>query len=105
MSLFIKLLIGHFLADYPLQGDFLSKAKNHKNPLPSVPWYQALFAHSALQAGAVWLITGSYWFAGAELVLHFLIDWMKSEGILTFNQDQAAHVLCKVIYAMYAAIP
>lgn len=35
------LIAGHFLCDYPLQGDFLSKAKNRVNPIPGVPWYQA----------------------------------------------------------------
>lgn len=99
MSLFIKLMIGHFLADYPLQGDFLSKAKNHKNPVPNVPWYQALFAHAALQAGAVWLITDNYWVAGAELVLHFVIDYLKCNDSLSFNEDQVAHTLCKAVYA------
>ena len=32
------LLAAHALADYPLQGDFLSKAKNRFAPLIGVPW-------------------------------------------------------------------
>ena len=32
------LMVGHALADYPLQGDFLAKAKNRTAPIPGVPW-------------------------------------------------------------------
>lgn len=43
----LALMIGlHMLADYPLQGDFLAKAKNRRVPVPGVPWWQALGAHS-----------------------------------------------------------
>lgn len=35
----LMLLAGHALCDYPLQGDFLAKAKNRAAPLPGVPWY------------------------------------------------------------------
>jgi hypothetical protein len=56
--LLIALLTAHALADYPLQGDFLSKAKNRMAPIPGVPWRQALGAHAFIHAGAVALITG-----------------------------------------------
>lgn len=99
LTLFLKLVIGHFVADYPLQGDFLSKAKNHKQPVPGVPFYQALIAHAAIQAGMVWLITGSLVAGSAEFLAHLMIDYAKCEGIISFNQDQIAHLLCKYIYA------
>ena len=102
MILFLKLLVGHYLADYPLQGDFLAKAKNHKAPIPGVPWYQALLAHSAIQAGMVWYVTGNIWFALAELILHYVIDYHKSEGEISFNEDQVAHISCKAVYCIYA---
>lgn len=96
--LLIKLIAVHCLADYPLQGDFLSTAKNHKKPVPGVPWYQALGAHAAIQAGGVWLVTGSLFCAGLELAAHALVDYLKCDGRISFNQDQAAHILCKAIY-------
>jgi hypothetical protein len=99
MILFLKLAVGHFLADYPLQGDFLAKAKNHRQPIPGVPWYQALAAHSAIQAGMVWLITGKLWLAVIEFQLHAFIDWLKSNENISFNQDQFAHLACKATYA------
>ncbi|MGA9771679.1 MAG: DUF3307 domain-containing protein [Blastocatellia bacterium] len=99
VAMFLKLLFGHCLADYPLQGDFLSKAKNHRQPITGVPWFQALFAHAVIQGGTVGFITGSVICGCVEFVLHSLIDYLKSDGRLSFNQDQAAHIACKFIYA------
>lgn len=98
--LLIKLIFAHCLADYPLQGDFLASAKNHKKPISGVPWYQALGAHAAIQAGFVWLITGSLTCATVELIAHAVIDYLKCDGRTTYNQDQAMHIFCKVFYAM-----
>jgi uncharacterized protein DUF3307 len=94
------LLAAHCLCDYPLQGDFLSKGKNAFNPLPGVPWYQCLWAHSMIHAGAVALITGNLWLACAEMVIHFAIDYLKCRGTFGFNTDQALHVACKVIWSV-----
>lgn len=38
-ALFAALVAGHALADYPLQGDFLARAKNRAAPIPGVPWF------------------------------------------------------------------
>jgi hypothetical protein len=40
--IFPLLLVDHALADYPLQVDFLARAKNHAAPIPGISWYQAL---------------------------------------------------------------
>ena len=101
MEMFLKLLIGHYLCDYPLQGDFLAKAKNHKAPIPGVPWYHALIAHAAIQAGMVWLVTGKLWMAGIEFGVHAIIDYQKSEGIISFGTDQFLHVIFKAVYALW----
>lgn len=93
------LIFAHALADYPLQGDFLSKSKDHTAPIPGVPWYQALAAHSAIHAGFVGIITGSLWIGVAEFVAHCLTDYAKCSGRLSFNQDQAIHILCKIVWA------
>lgn len=98
LTLFALLLVGHALADYPLQGDFLAKAKNRYAPIPGVPWYQALGAHAAIHGGSVGLLTGSLWLGIAEAVAHWTIDDLKCRGRLTFNQDQLAHVACKAFW-------
>lgn len=100
MTIFLKLMIGHFLCDYPLQGDFLAKAKNHKSPIPGVPWYQALLAHAAIQGGMVWLVTGSPTLGIMEFVFHGVTDYLKSDEELSYNQDQAIHVLCKAGWSL-----
>lgn len=98
-DLLILLLAAHALCDYPLQGDFLSRAKNRIAPLPGVPWFQALGAHALIHAGAVLLVTGFWWLAAIEAVAHALIDDAKCAGRISFNTDQALHVLCKLAYA------
>lgn len=103
-QLFLALLIGHAIADYPLQGDFLARAKNRKSPIPGVPWWQALTAHAAIHGGAVWLITGRVEIAVAEIVAHGLIDSAKCEGRIGFNTDQALHVLCKAMWVGLIAL-
>lgn len=102
-AIFALLVIAHALADYPLQGDFLSKAKNRTAPIPGVPWWQAMAAHCVIQAGAVWIVTGLWWCAALELAIHFLTDDAKCRGRISFNQDQAIHIGCKLVWAWAAA--
>ena len=101
-NIFALLFAAHALADYPLQGDWLSKAKNYK--LDLVPgeaiWPLALLGHAAIHGAAVYFITGSTGLAYAEFILHSTIDWMKCDGRLTYNQDQYAHVGCKLAWAI-----
>lgn len=98
LELFLVLVGFHFLADYPLQGDFLSKAKNRRAPLDGVPWWQAMTAHCGIQALFVGLATGVWWLALAEFVVHFVLDDAKCRGWIGFNQDQAAHVWFKALW-------
>lgn len=101
-KLLALLIFAHVLADYPLQGDFLSRAKNRLNPIPGVPWYQALGAHVIMHGALVWLITGIWWLGVAEMIIHAVTDDAKCSGRLTFNQDQAIHAACKVAWAVIA---
>jgi len=94
------LIVGHALADYPLQGDFLSKAKNRTAPIPGVPWWQALGAHSIIHGGIVAAITKRAALGAAEAIIHAVTDDLKCRGKLTFNQDQAIHAGCKILWAL-----
>lgn len=100
IELFALLVFAHFLLDYPLQGDFLSKAKNRFEPIKHVPWYQAMFAHTAMHGLAVGFITGVWIFAVLEMAIHWWTDDAKCCGELTFNQDQTIHIICKLIWAV-----
>lgn len=96
------LVFAHALADYPLQGDFLSRAKNRTAPIPTVPWWQAMAAHATIHAGFVGLITGSALLAAAEFVIHWITDDLKCRGKINFNIDQGIHILCKTAWAVLA---
>jgi len=96
----------HALCDYPLQGDFLSRAKNRSAPIPGVPWYQAMGAHAAIHGAAVACLTGIWWLFIAEASIHWLTDDAKCRGRLTFNQDQTVHLLCKALwFIVWSATP
>ncbi len=96
------LMVGHAIADYPLQGDFLAKAKNRTAPIPGVPWWQALAAHALIHGGFVAAITGVWWLGVLELGVHALTDDLKCRGRLSYNQDQAVHVVCKLVWVIIA---
>ncbi|MDF1826262.1 MAG: DUF3307 domain-containing protein [Verrucomicrobiales bacterium] len=104
-ALLFALVIGHSFADFPLQGDFLSRGKNRNGKAPQLAdgkanpkdlWIYLMTAHCLIHAGFVWIITGSLVFALAEFVLHWIIDALKCEGRTSFAMDQWLHVLTKV---------
>jgi hypothetical protein len=100
----LYMLAGHALADYPLQGDWLSKAKSHK--LDLVPgetiWPLALLSHSMIHALAVFLATNSMFLATAEFIAHTIIDHAKCDGRISYNTDQYLHIGCKFVWvALY----
>lgn len=103
-NLLFALLIGHALADYPLQGEYLALHKNrHFRPSgpqqqPKGLWIHCLLAHCLIHAGFVWMVTGRVVFAAAELVFHFLLDAAKCERKISFHTDQCLHAACKVLY-------
>jgi hypothetical protein len=100
VTLLFWLLAAHALCDYPLQGDFLARAKNHRAPVPGVPWYQALGAHALIHGGAVALVTGSVALGLAETLCHVAIDYAKCDGRLDYNEDQYLHAACKMTWVV-----
>ena len=106
-SLFFAFVIGHALADYPLQGEFLAMGKNrhHASSLPNTGrgspshvWVHCLTSHSLIHAGTVWIVTGLFSYAVAEFVLHWIIDYLKCENVTSFTQDQLLHMVCKGVF-------
>jgi hypothetical protein len=94
------LICWHALADFPLQGQYLSDAKSPATNVGKQAWKWALPYHAMIHSLGVYLITGSFILALVEIVLHMRIDYLKCMNRLTLNQDQAMHVFCKVIYAI-----
>lgn len=100
-------LVGHAVCDFVLQGEVMgngkSRAKNaagsHGDGFPR--WYYWLAAHALTHGGAVYLITGAWWLGALEAGAHAAIDYLKCEGRISFDLDQALHVGCKLAYAAY----
>jgi hypothetical protein len=67
--------------------------------VPKGLWIHALTAHSFIQAGAVWLITGSGALAFVEFIIHWFIDFIRCDNWISFSTDQLIHYFCKVVYA------
>lgn len=104
LELFLVMMCLHYLADFPLQGDFLSKAKDLTKPLPGVPWQQAMTAHCAIQGLMVWLVTGVWWIGVLEFMCHAAIDIGKCLGKINFSQDQSLHTACKIVWVVLVAV-
>lgn len=108
-NILFKLIAGHFLCDYPLQGDFIGKNKNrhtpaimHINPgMKPIPWWHLMTAHAFIHGLSVLLITNSLLLALIETIIHFIIDVGKCEGYFDINIDQSFHIICKLSYAFY----
>ncbi|MBJ2150650.1 DUF3307 domain-containing protein [Paracoccus sp. IB05] len=103
MEILALLIVGHMLADYPLQGDFLARGKNRTAPIPGVPWQHPLAAHSIIHGGFVGIITGTIWLGLAEAVVHWFIDDAKCRGLISYHADQALHIGCKVLWVAILA--
>ena len=98
----IALVGAHAFFDYAGQGDFMSKAKNRTAPIPTVPWWNILAAHSAIHGAAVALITGIWWLFILEAAIHFATDDAKCRGRISYNTDQAIHIACKLAWWLIA---
>ncbi|RXT18842.1 hypothetical protein B5P46_28100 [Rhizobium leguminosarum] len=95
----LLLLGAHWLCDYPLQGQFLSDAKQ-SGPLR----VYHLVAHSGIQGAGVAVVTGNVWLGLLEWLAHTMIDEAKVRGKTTFAQDQALHIICKAIWLAYPVL-
>ena len=98
LEMFALLVFAHFIADYPLQGDFLAKGKNRLQPIPGIPFWHPLTAHAVIHGGFVGIITGSLWLGIAETIVHWITDDAKCIGKISYNADQAIHIICKLIW-------
>lgn len=95
MRTIFLLLAAHYVADFGLQNDFIAK---FKVPNSAPFWLHVLFAHCMIQGLGSYLATGSVVVGIAEVIAHFAIDYAKGKGWLTFNQDQACHIVCKLCW-------
>ena len=107
-SYLFQFLVGHAAADFVFQPQAMGKGKDRnsdihrqKDVVDFPPWYIWLTAHSLVHGGAVFLVTGNAILGAAEVLLHWIIDFAKCERWLSFGQDQALHIACKVAYCVF----
>lgn len=100
LMLIFAMAIWHAIADYPMQGDFMARAKNRLTPVAGIPWRTVLLMHGLIHAAGVWLVTGYVSLAIAEVIIHCIVDDLKCRKKISFNTDQFIHLLCKVAYAV-----
>lgn len=98
LEIFALLVFGHFVADYPLQNEFMALGKNRFKPICGAPWYHLLTAHAVIHGGIVGIIAGTLWLGVAEAVVHWVIDYSKCAGKFGYHTDQALHILCKLLW-------
>lgn len=90
LSLYIKLLFAHFVADFGLQTSWMAEEKK-KDVL-------FLIAHGFINGAMVYLFTWSMVLGVVEIFFHIGIDNMKNDGGIGVYEDQLLHLLTKVIY-------
>lgn len=100
-TVFLYLVFAHLLLDYPLQGDYLARGKNRFTSFPGVPWQTLMLSHSFLQAGGVFIVTGSLAAMLFEFITHTLIDIFKCEKYFDHNLDQLLHIFCKFLIVLF----
>ena len=107
MLIIVQLLFAvHWLLDYPLQGDFLANTKFGGLPPNGDMRFYHLVAHAGIQGAGVTVVL--LWFIGpvavifglAEWVAHILIDEAKVRDKISYADDQALHLCCKMIWTI-----
>ena len=92
--MFGALLVGHAIADYPLQhafGGFIGRNKGRR---------PVMALHAATHGVLVGATTLSPWLGIAAFVAHWVLDANKGRGRLSRVLDQTAHVACKVLWVL-----
>lgn len=108
MELLFKLLVGHALADFALQTDWIAKNKNRHaipggydpkihGPLQTI-WPYVLTSHALIHGAFVFLATGRIELGIAETMAHWMIDFGKCEKWYGIHIDQALHIFCKLLW-------
>ena len=93
ITLFATLLCTHFLLDFAIQGDFVAKYKARiVDDSNNVMWKWVLTAHAAAHTLPVLLLTQSVLLGLVMFISHFVIDFLKCEQKINFNQDQTLHI-------------
>lgn len=98
LHLALLLVFLHFVADFPLQGEYIAINKDPASANPNWAWIMS--AHCTIHAGFVLLITGSAILFFLELFTHFAVDIAKCKSLIGFTTDQALHLISKLVWLL-----
>lgn len=93
------LIAAHFVADFILQSD---KMGWEKRPFVGSTWVLWQSAHAFTHGAAVGIATGDWRLGVAETATHWIIDFYRSQRLITMGADQAMHLGLKVLWAAIA---
>jgi hypothetical protein len=114
LELIFRIAFAHALADFVFQTDTMARYKSRINDAarikdPATPlnmrkssWEYWLSAHALVQGGMLWLLTGIAWWGMAETVVHWIIDYLKTQNRFALHTDQFLHLLTKVVLVIIA---
>jgi hypothetical protein len=106
VAMLFGLVVGHFVMDFPLQGNAVAL---QKSPRPgardeglakAVPWPYWMTAHALMHGGTVMLVTGSCALGLLETAAHWVTDVAKCMGKIGIHADQAVHIACKLAWCL-----
>ena len=104
--MFLKLIMAHALADFSLQtaamGTFKNRYYHFTEDMKHVPtWQYWMTAHALINVLLVWVVTGVCWLGLVETILHWLIDYIKCENLISAHKDQLLHLFTKIGYLFF----
>ncbi len=99
LEIFILLIMGHFVCDFTLQNERMAIEKVKGKDI-TLNWKWWLISHSCTHGLAVTLITSNVFLGLMEIILHWIIDWLKGKNYYSLTIDQILHITCKLTWTI-----
>tara|TARA_B100001250_G_C19345591_1_gene591010 strand:+ start:245 stop:532 length:288 start_codon:yes stop_codon:yes gene_type:complete len=91
--------MGHFVCDFTLQNERMAIEKVKGKDI-TLNWKWWLISHSCTHGLAVTLITSNVFLGLMEIILHWIIDWLKGKNYYSLTIDQILHITCKLTWTI-----